>query len=81
MNLPQTIPMVTDDVPGMHRICQRIAERRQREADTLPPPSDWPALPNHQRKWIVRGLCIALAVIQLAAWLFALALNLTAQNP
>lgn len=79
MNLSKPIPFISEDAPAMHRVCSRIAARRQSEANTLPAPEGWPVVKTQPPSLFLRCLWAALVIIHLAAWLFALALNSTVQ--
>ena len=46
----------SDHAPTMHRICQRIAARRQSEADTLPAPDDWQPVKPSKSSRLLRGI-------------------------
>lgn len=75
------ILMLGEDTPAMQRLCNRIAARRQSEANTLPAPPDWRPMPMRRPSLFLRCLWAVLLVVHLAAWLFALALHSTAQQP
>lgn len=73
--------MLGDDPAAMQRLCGRIAHRRQSEADTLAAPADWSPPPMRRPSRFLRIIWVLLLVVHLAAWLFALALQSTAQQP
>lgn len=81
MFLSKPITFMSDDAPAMHRVCSAIAKRRQAESNTLPAPEGWPVAKPEPPSIVLRCLWAAVVIIHLAAWIFALVLNSTAQQP
>ena len=75
MYLSKPLTFITSDAPAMHRICTRIAKRRQSEANVMPAPEGWPEPKAHKPSLFPRLCFLAVLLFHLAVWIFWLALN------